>query len=383
MKDRPRRSDVRLAAVVAWLWFALMVVVVLCSGAAHGADAVTAAKLQRAVCRIHNQLTGFNNIGSGTLIDKTDDSREGLVLTCAHLFREGVGNVVVEFANGTTHGAKLIDIDRQADLAALAIANPTRRPAMVSFTIGQQSLLHACGYGPRGVYRCGTGPGVGQVAGPGQLSLLIADSVRSGDSGGGVFDEQGRLVAVIWGTRDGVTYASTGRPFRRFVRRILGTRMRTDCPTGRCPFQEGGRRRAEGGRPDKKRRPLGPRSDAGSNYDALARRIDALEQNKQDRGDYLTRGDLPDLGGYVHQEEMHRLEQKSAQRHESLLKRLGALTSGASLGRKAGTAAVTALGISGPAGWAMIAAGTVGGWLIGRQIKRRGAGGRRRHGFPG
>ena len=63
------------------------------------------------------------DIGSGTLVDKSDDGREGLVLTCAHLFSEGVGTVVVEFPGGKSHGAKVVAIDREADLAALAISD--------------------------------------------------------------------------------------------------------------------------------------------------------------------------------------------------------------------------------------------------------------------
>ena len=77
-----------------------------------------------ALCRVNNRLAAFNNVGSGTLIDRSDDGREGLVLTCAHLFSEGVGEVVVSFPGGKTHGAKLVAIDREADLAALAISNP-------------------------------------------------------------------------------------------------------------------------------------------------------------------------------------------------------------------------------------------------------------------
>jgi hypothetical protein len=40
-------------------------------------------------------------------------------------------------------------------------------------------------------------------------------------------------------------------------------------------------------------------------------------------------------------------------------------------GKAAGVLATTALGIGGPVGWAIIAASSVGGWFIGRRIKRR------------
>ena len=39
-----------------------------------------------AMCRVSNAHQGHQDVGSGTLIDKTADSREGLVLTCAYFF---------------------------------------------------------------------------------------------------------------------------------------------------------------------------------------------------------------------------------------------------------------------------------------------------------
>ena len=42
-----------------------------------------------------NKLGEFTNVGSGTLIDTSES--QGLVLTCAHLFAEGAGEIVVEF----------------------------------------------------------------------------------------------------------------------------------------------------------------------------------------------------------------------------------------------------------------------------------------------
>lgn len=358
--------------------------------------ATTAADLQPAVCRIHNRLDSSSNIGSGTLIDRTSDGREGLILTCAHLFTEGAGNIVVTFPDGRTHGAKLIHTDRQADLAALAIANPRAKPAKVSLAVSQQGKLFACGYGPSGVYRCAIGSRIGQASGTGQLSLMISDRVRSGDSGGGVFDEQGRLVAVIWGESQGVTYASYGRPLRRFLGRALGQRDLPvgNCPGGVCP-QQGPTILAP--RPQRPKRPLD--SGAGEHsivvdprWNQMNDRVGRLEKEKQDRGDYLTRADLNgvlhsrDLSGYARVDDLRKVESDNRKSRASLLDRIGALTqaSGTGVGRVAGKAAVGFLGLSGPVGWGVLAATTLGGWFLGRRMKRKtnGAGGRRRHPFP-
>ena len=141
------------------------------------------------------------------------------------LFTEGTGQVVVEFPDGKRHGALVVAIDQQADLAALEIARPRRPAVEVNQQTAADGNLTACGFGPSGAYRCVAGPTLGYSEGPGQTSVRIGGAVRSGDSGGGVFDNRGRLVAVVWGESGGVTYASTGRPLGR----ILGSRAAATC----------------------------------------------------------------------------------------------------------------------------------------------------------
>ncbi len=390
MCERSNKRNAGLPTFVGWCLLAVVLVLLLSPSWVSSAPFASPSELQPAVCRIQNRLSGSNNLGSGTLIDRTNDGRQGLILTCAHLFHEGVGSVVVTFSDGRTHGAKLLAIDREADLAALVIANPQVEPARVSLTALQQGQLFACGYGPRGVYRCAVGRDVGQASTEGQLSLMISDGVRSGDSGGGVFDQQGRLVAVIWGESQGVTYASYGKPLQRFLGRVLNrkTPAAASCPSGVCP-------RPPLPRP---RRPIAGGLESrpsGTNLlgDSLLARIEQLEKKKQDRGDYVTRVDLKEylrrgsLSGYVRAEELERVENEGKEERESLLNRLGSLGrfGGASAGRVAGKAAVGFLGMSGPAGWGILAATTVGGWFIGSRMKRKtaGAGGRRRRPFSG
>lgn len=207
---------------------------------------------QQHSCRIENQLTGSVNLGSGTLIDVTDDGQYGFVLTCAHLFDEGRGRVTARFADGSAHAATLLRIDRAADLAALEIVKPRSRPVAVSFATSRDARYTACGFGPTGRFACVTGAGLGTTASSDRMNLRLRGSVRSGDSGGGVFDSRGRIVGVIWGTAEGVTYASAGKPLERFLQSTLGRRFASvvdpstrsansssrlaNCPDGRCPL---------------------------------------------------------------------------------------------------------------------------------------------------
>jgi hypothetical protein len=322
----------------------VLMVLTLIAGAAY-------AEPRDALCRVNNHLATFNNVGSGTLVDKSDDGREGLVLTCAHLFGEGVGEVVVSFPGGKTHGAKLVAIDREADLAALAISNPANTQAAVDFEIQQTEPVNACGFGPHGEYACATGPIVGEAASAGQMSLLIGDVVRSGDSGGGVFDAEGNLVAVVWGEAGGVTYASAGEPLKRFLDRVLGRRTGYvyACPGGVC-------RRPRDGEVVRNT-PTAPLAEASApGYEELAKRIAALELNKQNRGDYITRGEVA-----------------------AYLSGNAKAPAAADPGRAA-VSLLELIGITTPAGWGVVALTTVGGWLAGRLL-RRGVGGRRGEAF--
>ena len=332
-----------------------------------------------AVCRIYNQVGGQQSVGSGTLIDCTSDGRRGLVLTCAHLFSEGAGEIVVDFPGVNSHGAKLVGIDRQADLAAVAIANPSLAAAALAREVSDHSQLSACGYGSNGQFRCATGTVLGQALAPGQTSLMIGKPVRSGDSGGGVFDRQGRLVAVVWDEAQQVTYASAGRPLQKFLDRMLGrqTTQMVNCPNGLCPLQ----------RQPLGRHPTTPERNnqflaEDSRWKNLQQQIDRLQREKQDRGDYLQRADL---AGLVQHEQLRRLEAEQKQRHSSLLERLESLgrVGGANVGNSVGKLAVGWLGLSGPAGWGVLAATTFAGWWLGRRMRHRigGAGGRRRRRF--
>ncbi|QDT01284.1 S1 family peptidase [Adhaeretor mobilis] len=315
---------------------------------------------QRFVCRVVNELPGgAANLGSGTLIDVTENRQHGLVLTCAHLFSEGTGQVTVRFSDGKKYAAILIGKDREADLAALEIAKPAQQAAPVSLASLTQARYIACGYGPTGKYECASGMLIGETVSAGRTSLRMRGRVRSGDSGGGVFNARGQLVAVIWGTADGVTYASSGRPLRRFLQRTLGQRFarvtarrpvspkalpapRANCPDGRCPLVR-----------VKPLVPLRPLVPVGPAAPVVPQEKDCACEELRSRLEALER-------------DAARIAAKPA--------------SGA-----ADVAAPPALAPSGerPAsfnqggrlghfvGWAAIAAGTLGGWWLGCRRKRR------------
>jgi hypothetical protein len=382
--------------------------------AGEGGEAGTrVAQFPSSSCRITNHLPGgVINLGSGTLIDVSADLQRGLILTCAHLFTEGTGTIIVAFPGRPTHGARLLALDKSADLAALTIARPPIAPSALALEIAPADILTACGFGATGEFRAITAPIVGTAQSSGQVSLQLRGAVRSGDSGGGVFDSSGRLVAVAWGEAGGVTYASTGAPLRSFLERIAGRATSrlpaisqqqpatlAACPGGRCPLVApdqfcptpsapgsavgaplfNGQLFANSLSAPPASSPSTPLAPKGScscgcdqDYAALVAKLDALDRAKQDRGEFLA---PTALDAYARKDQLTQLAAEGLTRHDALLERLEAL--GPLLGtagRAAAPFAISALGISGPAGWGILAAAAVGSWFLGRRLKGRGAG---------
>ncbi|QDT70489.1 hypothetical protein MalM25_34370 [Planctomycetes bacterium MalM25] len=175
------------------------------------------ATLRRAVVRIVHDEGAGSSVGSGALI--ATNERGSWFLTCAHLF-DGPGKTRVVLG-GVTAAARVVAIDREHDLALLQTSSQRGEPVRVA-AVEPKGELAACGFGGTGVFRCVRGPVVGRATASGArfASVRIRGAVRSGDSGGPVFDPRGRLVAVIWGQRGGETYAMGGEPLRKILERV-------------------------------------------------------------------------------------------------------------------------------------------------------------------
>jgi len=209
----------------------------------------------RAIARVANQLGGASSLGTGTLVEV--QASRGVVLTCAHLFREGMGTLTVHFAGGQVSAARLLRIDAAADLAALEVAAPPVRPIEIADRSPQPGEpLVSCGLGSDGRLWCNRGHALGYVTVLGRQgteTLELSGSARQGDSGGPVFDGEHRLVGVIFGTNGQVVDATYCGRVRKFL-------------AGLCP-RLGGRKRGSAAKPPKTivepTPPLGPVPDQG------------------------------------------------------------------------------------------------------------------------
>ena len=149
------------------------------------------------------------SLGSGTLVAK---SREhGLIITNWHVVNEATGQIVVKFPDGFTSAGTVIKIDRDWDLAAIAIWRPNAEPVPLATTAPQPGeTLTIAGYGP-GNYRAVSGQCTQYVA-PGNNfpfeMVELATTARQGDSGGPILNTRGELAGVLFGEGQGRTAGS-------------------------------------------------------------------------------------------------------------------------------------------------------------------------------
>ncbi len=328
-------------------------------------------------CRI---TVADGTMGSGTLVASNDTI--GLVLTCSHLFNSSKTNIVVTFPSGRRFTANLIDLDKTNDLAAVTIRRPDFEPLVVCES-EPTGILTACGFGPNGVFRNISGPITGHPTAEDATfpSTTIAGAVRPGDSGGAVLNTRSQVVGVVWGQRDGQTYATCGQPVREFLacvrNKVFGsTTIVANKPVSRQPPALPGVR--------------SPEYDWQTWTNELDARIRALDTKKQDKGSYLQPGDLnrylktddaakmtdafaprseveSKLKSVVAQfESVHNVVESVRQHVEQIAGDRTSILEGVSLGKYA----VGALGLSGPLAAAVVIAGGLVGRRLGTRIKR-------------
>jgi hypothetical protein len=161
------------------------------------------------VARIVAPGDGSISYGSGTLVHVTGD--HGIVMTNWHVVNEATGPISVHFSDGFYSLATVQNVDRDWDLAALAIRRPNATPVpLASEPPRPGEVLTIAGYGA-GTYRAASGPCTQYVA-PGlefpYEMVEVAVSARQGDSGGPIFNARGELAGVLFGEGHGRTSGS-------------------------------------------------------------------------------------------------------------------------------------------------------------------------------
>ena len=161
-----------------------------------------------AVVRIYCQDDGrTRSIGSGVLVRW---GKRILVLTARHVVQDA-RKIIVELHTKRTHYARVLKSDVVWDCAVLELIGQPEGVEPAEVELGDTAMqregnrLESCGYGPDGRLACNSGlfQGYKRSAqaqnGPDDW-MEISGHARGGDSGGPIFNENGRVVGVLWGT---------------------------------------------------------------------------------------------------------------------------------------------------------------------------------------
>lgn len=166
-------------------------------------------QIHPAVARIVAPGNGSVSYGSGTLVYTNE--QYGLVVTNWHVINEATGQISVHFADGFYSLGTVQRVDKDWDLALIAIRKPNAQPVPLATAAPQPGeLLTIAGYGS-GQYRAASGYCTQYVA-PGTTfpfeMVEVAVSARQGDSGGPIFNSRGELAGVLFGEGNGRTSGS-------------------------------------------------------------------------------------------------------------------------------------------------------------------------------
>ena len=137
--------------------------------------------------------------------------QHGLVITNWHVINEATGQIMVMFPDGFTSAGTVVKVDRDWDLAAIAIWRPNAEPLPLATPAPQPGeTLTIAGYGS-GNYRAASGRCTQYVA-PGTSfpyeMVELATTARQGDSGGPILNSRGELAGVLFGEGGGRTAGS-------------------------------------------------------------------------------------------------------------------------------------------------------------------------------
>ena len=200
---------------------------VICSG-----GSCYPSEISQSIVRVAVVSSKINSYGSGTLIYYQN---RVYLLTCAHLFEKETDYATVQFSNQIGRPAQPLAIDREYDLAVLDMSTPGvlpsgATPVKLTATIPLPGArVYAAGYGPTGIFKVtvATVKGYVQVQGADARDTLQAvydrkgATVRFGDSGGGVFNQSGELVATLWGSDSNCLYGSQIGRIAYFLQSVI------------------------------------------------------------------------------------------------------------------------------------------------------------------
>ena len=168
----------------------------------------------------------FDRKGAGVIIDPS-----GLIITNAHTVRDA-GRILAASHDGSIYEAKLLRIADDDDLAFLGI-NPVKPLTPVAFSDSNTARLGNVVYTIGGSNFSRDTISQGKITGLGKrakrkgsnrysIELLQTDlNLHKGDSGGPLLDKKGRLLGLLFATRNKRPHLSFAIPSNRIKQEYL------------------------------------------------------------------------------------------------------------------------------------------------------------------
>ncbi|MBQ7110003.1 MAG: trypsin-like peptidase domain-containing protein [Thermoguttaceae bacterium] len=149
--------------------------------------------------------------GSGAVVVDSVGTR--YVLTAAHIFRDGRGQITAQTLDGRIFAASLALASEECDVALLRVDASQDVPALtISASWPRQGeTVWRAGFGPNETLQELAGVVKGYVKTDRYSTyetLKIDGPARQGDSGGPVYNASGEIVGVVWGTDGSDAYAT-------------------------------------------------------------------------------------------------------------------------------------------------------------------------------
>ncbi len=196
-----------------------------------GVPPVRAAR--NSIVRVQGVACGLGVEGSGWIV------RRGLVVTNAHVVA-GVASPVVDRGKGTGAAGKVVSFDAENDVALIRVTGLKGPPLPLgSPTFGTAGAL--LGFPLNGPYavtpvRVGGSADIAARDAYGRIQVRRAviglrGDVQSGNSGGPVLDETGRVVATLFAKRSGFDNEGYALPNEKVQQALanVGPPLRTAC----------------------------------------------------------------------------------------------------------------------------------------------------------
>ncbi len=141
------------------------------------------------------------------------NDRKEYILTAAHIFREGQGEIIVTLQNGNVLAARMRNKSDTWDVALLQLFTKLELDTLPlsdkAAKLGEETW--AWGFGPDGSVDVQKGRAAGYVQTAQTAhaqTLRTTGRAREGDSGGPVLNHRDELIGLLWGTDGRYTYAT-------------------------------------------------------------------------------------------------------------------------------------------------------------------------------